>query len=356
MRWLQESAGRTVRAIGFASVTPDEELVRRFPQEVARRFHLLPIAESRGRVTVAMADANDQEARSMVMELYGDRAFIVQGDKAVIDGLIRDFWPHVGQANPRILAISSEGTQETNFHAYVSGLAGMLLAEVRFLQLAPGHTRWDRLPTLRDGGWDLLLYSPPSDADARPLPVPRGLYRYVRGCGASLLLVREPRWPICRILHLLGCGASDLEALKWIRRLSIPGETIVVALTILPPVPEMYTGLRRMEADIRQVLSTNNALGLHLRKVAAQFEGWHMQANLKIRQGAPDVAIDSELERGDYDLLVVGGRECCALKGYLIPDLADKAIEIARLPVLLAGSQPGERNLGRNEGPRNPDR
>ncbi len=347
---MRESAGQTVRTIRFADVTPDEELVRRFPQEVARRFHLLPIAESRGRVTVAMADPDDREARGMVMELLGDRAFIVRGDKEVIDRLIKGFWPHASQANPRILAISPETPKGSTFHAYVSHVAEMLQAQVRALQLAPGQIRWDRLPTLRDGEWDLLMYSPPSPTGVRPLPIPRSLYRHVRGRGASLLLVHEPRWPICRILHLLGCEASDLDALKWIRRLSRPGETVVVALTILPPVPGMYTGLRRMEADIRHVLSTKNTLGLHLRKVAAQLEGWHIEASLKIRQGAPDVAIDSELGRGDYDLLVAAGGACRALKGYLIPDLGEKAIEIARLPVLLAGRQPRERNPGRGAG------
>ena len=40
-------------------LTADRELARRLPPDLAWRYHALPLAEDNGRVTVAMADPDD---------------------------------------------------------------------------------------------------------------------------------------------------------------------------------------------------------------------------------------------------------------------------------------------------------
>ena len=68
-------------------------LVRRLPPALAFRFHALPLFESNGYITVAMADPDDAAARAAVAAALGTRLHVVEADPMVIEGLLSEVWP-----------------------------------------------------------------------------------------------------------------------------------------------------------------------------------------------------------------------------------------------------------------------
>jgi nucleotide-binding universal stress UspA family protein len=339
---LSEHPGCKVRSIELAGLAPKVNLARCIPQEVARRFHLLPVAEARGRVTVAMADPDDAEARKIVGELFGSRAYIVRGDKESIDRLLKDIWPENARLRMRILSCAPWGTMHATFSEYAGQVSELLQAELHWGEFPAKGENLGQLGGAEGENWDLILCSAPALEGRRIGSRLRGLSRMVRERRSTLLLARSPRWPIRRILLLLRCEAADLEALSWVRRFSTPYATGVTALTLIPPVPAMYAGLRRMEVDMGDVLSTNSKLGVHLRTVAARLAHWQIEGHLRIRQGAPEGALLAELDNGEFDLLAAGGQACSPIKRYLIPDLAEMALDLSPLPVLITSNMPEE--------------
>ena len=51
-----------ITAVDLSEVTPDPEVLKVIPPEVAVRYKLLPLSREGGRLTVAMADPLDAEA------------------------------------------------------------------------------------------------------------------------------------------------------------------------------------------------------------------------------------------------------------------------------------------------------
>ncbi|MEJ2211634.1 MAG: hypothetical protein P8129_21720, partial [Anaerolineae bacterium] len=78
----------------------EPRLARRLPAELAWRFHALPLAQDRGRITIAMADPDDPEARQAVAAALGAAACVVRCDAGAIDSLLAQIW---GEQTPRPL-------------------------------------------------------------------------------------------------------------------------------------------------------------------------------------------------------------------------------------------------------------
>lgn len=49
----------------------EPDLAQRLPPHVAMRYHALPLAEDNGRITVAMADPDDADAREAIVAARG---------------------------------------------------------------------------------------------------------------------------------------------------------------------------------------------------------------------------------------------------------------------------------------------
>jgi nucleotide-binding universal stress UspA family protein len=326
--------------IELGGIKPDPALAIRIPAELAKRLRLVPIAEDQGRVTIAMADPNDVGAQEVVQEIFGRRAYVVRCDGDSIDRLLGEIWPEEGQSGMRILACAPWEPASKAFRDYAEHIAEQLKGDLHWAEFAaePG------VRGLPGGGrstpWDMILCPAPVIGGRHCRRTLRELYHCVLRRKSTLLLTPEPRWPIRRIMLLMQCGEVDLQALKWVWRLSTPGNTSVTILTFIPPVPAMYLGLRRMAVDIGDVLSTNSELGVHLRQAAAQLEQWRIEGHLRIRQGAPEWELRSELQEGPFDLIAVGGLARSPLGKFLLPDLAEMALSLSPHPVLITCDMP----------------
>jgi nucleotide-binding universal stress UspA family protein len=297
------------------------------------------IAEAAGRVTVAMADPEDPEALATVQEIYGEGIYTVRCDSDSIDKLLGEIWSQKGVTNLRVYVWSPWATPSGEFSAFAQHLALKLGATLIWEAL--GARNGDRvLRGLGITARDMVLCSIRFSEGTRSSRMARHLRQFIHRCRSTILLVTNPRLPLRRILLFMQGGDPDLAALRWVQRLSTPGDTVVTALACIPPVPAVYSGLRRMEVGVDDVLSTNSRLGIHLRQVAAQLAGEEIEGHLRIRQGAPDLELGAELEEGEYDLVAVGAGEHGPIERILIPGLPEIAMKVVSLPLLITRGQP----------------
>lgn len=290
----------------------EPEVARRLPFDLAWRHHALPLAEDHGRVTVAIGNPDDAEARDAVVTALGPESFVVRGDPSTIDARLAEVWndaPH-RCLEMRLCAFPPPTPDELSVYAQALGaLLGAHLsrittaAEFRALSKELGRCDSDVI-IVGEGSLHLIrrLLSRPgagSGPTSRQSAIP-----------FAVLAAQEPRWPLERLLLVLFGEREEGVAADWALRLACRSSASVTVLAVVPPVPAMYHGLSGMEQTLRSLLATDTALGAQLRQVARRLVESKVDGTLRLRQGAPDQQVCQEAVEGDYDLVIMETRPC----------------------------------------------
>ena len=285
----------------------DPNLARLLPPEIAYRFHALPVAEQGGRITVVMADPEDDEALSAIASILGREPCVVQGDARTIDASLARLWGRVSPDKLRLLVCASDGPTAGRLGAYARLMGELLDAEVTDASCEDGLATWAR----RHGEppCDLLLIGEAAGALVEPWLAAEASRR---GLPAALLVAPRPRWPVSKIL-LIACGVeSDAVAAEWVLRLARPGTTSVNVLAVVPPPAALHGGGHaahggpaRDRQGLAALLSAETPLGHELQQVTRRLEEQEIRSSLRMRQGPPEWQIRRELASEDHDLVVM---------------------------------------------------
>jgi len=238
---------------------------------VACRHHALPVAAANRRVTVAMADPTDVEARVAVASDLGVEPCIVRGDRVSIDRLVSECWRQEEHRQADVAVFVPLGCDAHALRAYAEYLGDLLGAALRSFSLAASVV-------------DLIEEM---------------------GLSASLIFAREPTWPLRRLLLIVQGETWDREAMDWTLRLAEPSGASVTALAVLPPVPAGCRGPERMEGGLAELLAAETPLGRQMRQVARRLVERDVEGTLRLCQGSPAWEIRRELAEVRFDLLVL---------------------------------------------------
>jgi nucleotide-binding universal stress UspA family protein len=328
---------RTTPYLALDELEANPQLARRLPAELALRFHALPLAEDNGRITIAMADPDDPNARAAVLEALGVTACIVQCDSQAIDRLLARIWGQERNPPPcRSICVLAGAADEGPLWNYAGQMGRLLDAEVR--QLDVGAAPGDAEAGLGEPGPDLVLLGRREPAlvplllrIGKPsLPGKHAPEPPSTGLRPALLIADTPRWPLRRILLVL-CGAElDGAAVAWALRLARDSHSSVSMLAVVPPGPA--------KADVPALLAAKTALGHQMREAAHQLVTGEIEGTLRIRQGEPLREIGQEVLEGDYDLVAIASQTCPAWRPWLKDDLATELLRWIDRPVLVVGS------------------
>jgi len=315
----------------------DPNLARLLPPEIAYRFHALPVAEQGGRITVVMADPEDDEALSAIASILGREPCVVQGDARTIDASLARLWGRVPADKPRLLVCAPEGPAAGRLGAYARSMGELLDAEVTAANCEGGLAT----SALRHGEppCDLLLVGEAAGALVEAwleAEASRG------GLPSALLVAPRPRWPVAKIL-VIACGVeSDAVAVEWVLRLARPGTTTVNVLALVPPPVALYGGRRATHAGgardrqgLPALLSAETAPGHELQEVARQLEEKEVRSSLRMRQGPPEWQIRRELAGENHDLVIMALPPGEGRQGRL-EDLAATLLRWSDRPTLIA--------------------
>lgn len=226
---------------------------------------------------------------------------------------------------------------ETLFAAYASYLGGMLADQV---MITPGkHSDKKELVTLLHElaqQCELLVFEEPErPLWARLLAIWPGCQTAV-SCHTSVLVVRQPHWPIKRVLLIVRADGGDEMAVQWAGRLVYGSGAELTILTVVPALPAMYSFSHNVQAGLDVLLAPNTNSGCQLRQIAQQLAGWHVGGTLRLRQGEPDWQIRLEVEEGDYDLVIIAAERNGRLHRWLVGDLVTPLLHWIDRPVLIA--------------------
>jgi nucleotide-binding universal stress UspA family protein len=152
----------------------------------------------------------------------------------------------------------------------------------------------------------------------------------------SVLVVKQMRPDLKRIL-ICTCG-KDLAnpVIEFGAYLAMSTKAKATLLHVTSIVPGMYTGFKKMDEHLSDLLKTDTPAAQHLRNAAAYFEGKGVDAQLTLRHGPVQEEILLEAQTGDYDLIVVGGSKSAGnLRGWMIGDVTQEIVSQAECPVLI---------------------
>ena len=163
--------------------------------------------------------------------------------------------------------------------------------------------------------------------------VHRSLFRKLPCC---LLVVKNPRAEINRMLICTGglqMGESLIEVGAVIASVSGSAATL---FHVAANIPTMYTGLKSIEETLHELLQTDTPVARHLRRGAEILAEKNIQAELKLRHGSAVYEIMREIDRENYDLVVIGASGAdTMIKEWIYGNLTQDIIEAVGIPVLV---------------------
>jgi nucleotide-binding universal stress UspA family protein len=332
---------RAAQHLALDSLVMNPKLARRLPPALAFRYHALPVAEDKSRITVAMADPDDATARAAVAAALGTRLYIVQADPAAIDGVLAETWPEEARHALRLLVYHQTSHIADEVQAYAQYLSRILGSDLSYLQkVANADDSFDDL-THAGCNHDLVIFEETDQLLVERLsPGPVHL-RVAKQVLASVLIARRPRWPLRRLLLVIRDQETDDIAVDWTVRLAEPSDANITVLAIVPHMPAMCNQAARLQHGLAEWLATDTALGRQMRRIARRLVNWETKGTLRFRQGPPDWQIQCEVSEGDYDLIVIAadppGHWLRRLSGELVNPLlrrVDRPVLIAKPPIV----------------------
>jgi nucleotide-binding universal stress UspA family protein len=122
----------------------------------------------------------------------------------------------------------------------------------------------------------------------------------------SVLVVKGKK---TELNHILVCTAArEVDRPVVMKGTSLGKSTgaKVTMMYVTVPIPGMYTGLETMEETLAELLQTDTLQAQELKWSAQYFVDEEVEASIKLRRGIVTDEIHHEINKGDYDLVIVG--------------------------------------------------
>ncbi len=164
----------------------------------------------------------------------------------------------------------------------------------------------------------------------------------VRNMPCCLLVVKNPKAEINRILICTG-GLQMAESLIEVGAvIASTSGSVATLFHVAANIPTMYTGLKSIEETLHELLLTDTPVARHLRRGAEILAENKIQAELKLRHGSAVYEIVREIDRENYDLVVIGASGAnTMIKEWFYGNLTQDIIECSWYSSL--GCKPGQR-------------
>ena len=283
----------------------NRKVARRLSPALAFRYHAIPVGKANGSITVAMANPYDHTACEEIAEALAAELFVVQGDPVAIDEQLIELWPAEASHRLRFLVSHRDSPIAEEIQAYARYLGDLLKAQLTDSMGADRpETTFDELAEDAKHNINLVIFGEPCQSLIGKLVTGPAGCRAAEHIPTSILITRCPRWPLRKILLITRGQGLDNVAVDWIIRLAQPSGAAVTVLAIQPPLSGPDS--RAMAGGgVSDWLTTDTPLGQQLRRIAQQLVNWEIEGKLRFRQGPPDWQIKSEVNEGEYDLVVL---------------------------------------------------
>lgn len=194
----------------------------------------------------------------------------------------------------------------------------------------------ETLAELNNGKYGLLIIGAPHGRWLGDYPMSRTTRAIVNRSRVSVLVVRQSRESLKRILICTGGSEVSIPVIEAGAKLASIARASVTLLHIVSSVPSMYTGLGEIEESLSELLQTETPTAKHLRGGAKILSSYNVMANLELRYGMVVDEILKKSTKGHYDLIIAGAADKSKrLKNFFMGDVVGELIDRALSPLLL---------------------
>jgi len=333
---MNVSFTRDSKHLALDSLVINPKLARRLPPAIAFRYHALPLAEGRRRITVAMADPDDETAIEAITKALGREPYIVKSESSAIDSLLAEIWPDETYRSWRLLAYHPASPVADQLQAYAERLGELLGGHLHDLQETTGDDASFNDLVHAAHGYDLIIFGEPHQNLVERLLSGRADLKAADLMPTSVLIVRQPRWPLRRILFITRGHAIDDVAVDWTTHLAQASNAAITVLAVAPDRLPMWSQGTCMQCGLADWLATDTPLGRQLRRINQRLINTGTESTLRFRQGSPERQIQCEVVEGDYDLIVIAADPSNWWLRRLLGELVTPLLDVTDTPVLIA--------------------
>lgn len=334
---MDSTRRRTSQKLQLDGIPLNMMLAKKLPPRLAFGYHVLPLAVEKNQVTIAMADPENAFAVEAVRSVFGATPYIVKSDQSWIDKLLGELWPDYHNEDLNLLFYKTKDDASNTFNDYSNYIRTLLKVPGSNIYTVIGVDHEISSVVLRlDHEINLVILEENVKSHLiRSIVRPRRLNAKVH-VRPSVWVARQPRWPIDKILLILGCESRDHVAVDWILKMALPDKAVVTMLVSLPSVPRMYQGLPEMTIQIPEILKGKSGLGVHLRSLISRFESHGIDIRLHIIEGVSKWVIQQEVIKEDFDLVAIAAESENTLKRMLTGCVLDPVLDFAKSPIFIA--------------------
>jgi nucleotide-binding universal stress UspA family protein len=302
---MKASSNHPIGYLTLDKLNINRKVARRLPPALAFRYHAIPVGKANGSVTVAMAHPEDRIACAAIAEALKAELYVVQSDSTVIDEQLAELWPAEAGLTLRMLLYHHDSPNSAEIQAYARYLGDLLRAQLTDCRSTnSADVTFDNLVEQARHDCDLIIFGEPCQSLIGRLVGGSVGCKAAEQLPASVLIARCPRWPLRKILLVTRGQGFDNIAIDWIIRLAQPSGATVTVLAVQPPMSGADS--RALAGGgLSDWLATDTPLGQQLGRIARQLVNWEIEGKLRFRQGLPDWQVKTEINEGDYDLVVL---------------------------------------------------
>lgn len=326
----------TIPHLHLDHIKTDDQLMRLLPQEIAHRYHALPVATDGNRITIAMAHPEDIAASTAVSSAVGAPICLVQADPKEIDQRLAELWSKKPTPRLRLLVWSSTAEIDPTLLLYAQAIADLLQADLKQASFAwSGANSFDAfVREVKHFHPDLIIFHISTPALMKRLLIDFAVNKLIDRLTTSILVVKNPRWPLQRILLTIRDGNEpNGAAVDWVIRLAGCGRVAVTVLPLMPPIPKMYGSCIRH--NLPSLLTSNDPLGEKMRWIAQRLTSEEVEGAFKIRDGPPLEQLRYEVSDGNTDLVVIEAEPQNHLWRWLLGELVNDLFVWLDRPLLI---------------------
>jgi hypothetical protein len=307
------------------------------PSKLARRYHALPLAEDGERITVAMANPEDQEARQVISGILGPAVCFVRADKKVIDRQLAKFWEKELGKKGKYLIWNSQDSSWAELQAYSEHFINLIGALSNILDTPDNgvNSCLALLLEIEKIEPDLVILSGMDFTHLNRLIRNQSKKGSAQRIPSSIFVVRQSRWPIKNILLGLSHEGDDESAVDWTVDIACASRAEVTILALTQPMPIIRDEDFRTRCRIDTALSLDTRIGKKLRRVAQHLVSAGVNGIFHFRQEPPSWQIRFELLENEYDLVILDSGYPDELWSSIIEEVIDPLFSWTELPILI---------------------
>jgi len=318
-------------------IPTDPVVMKLLPEEVAYRYHALPVAINDDQITVVMASPGDSEAINAVQSVIDAPICLLEADPKEIDQRINDLWLKKSESELNLIDWSVTSDVDQAHQIYVESFARLLSSNL----VSGESARWsytsfsDLTEFSRESNSELHIF--PKN-NLKPLYQIRRYSSLLNGRGKfpnALIIPCQPKWRLKKILLILPDWSCISDcAIYWTLLLGELSGAQIMVLPIGSPKHSFSSDYSNKYSD--NLLEDKGILGRSMRMISEKLTDRNIRSSFKFQPGEPVDQVHGELQSSKPDFIILARSPEKLSVGHMVNELMSYVVNRYQCPLLMS--------------------